>query len=285
MAGATASKLGILELSRLFNDYAEKRGVSLRSLRFSFRGRTLFLSSVGNKTPEELNMIDHDVINVIDKSEPAQEPSRGGPNQMKKKTKSKNSPGPKGRRKSSTPKLREEPVQTLEEFKARHSEMLTDLHEELQPRLKAIRNRLNALGLERQPPKQKKNNKRKGKTKEIADSRILFNPGTVGKAGKSRFIIHVGEVENLYKSTKSCHLGKSGISATLDLHGYSKNQALNTLNKRVPEWMETAMNGEHPWVITVQIICGCGSQVLSEVVQEWIKSKRNVSNAPKICIR
>ena len=39
-----------------FSDYAEKHGVSLRSLRFSYKNKSVFLSSVGNKSPEELNM-------------------------------------------------------------------------------------------------------------------------------------------------------------------------------------------------------------------------------------
>merc|ERR1719401_543679 len=51
-------------LKVLFNDYAKERGDSLRSLRFSYRGKTLFLSSVGNKTPDQLNMKDKDIITV-----------------------------------------------------------------------------------------------------------------------------------------------------------------------------------------------------------------------------
>lgn len=60
-------------LKTLFNGYAEKRGVSLRSLRFSHNGNTL-LSAIGNKTPEECNMCDKDVIQVFDTSA-AQEPN------------------------------------------------------------------------------------------------------------------------------------------------------------------------------------------------------------------
>lgn len=44
------------------------------------------------------------------------------------------------------------------------------------------------------------------------------------------------------------------------------------------------MKGEYPWVITVDIICGGGNQILSETVETWIKSKTNVANAPK-CIQ
>ncbi|KAL9184087.1 hypothetical protein ACHAXT_002173 [Thalassiosira profunda] len=43
-------------LKSVFNDYADRRGASLRTLRFSYGGSTLFLSSAGGKTPEQLGM-------------------------------------------------------------------------------------------------------------------------------------------------------------------------------------------------------------------------------------
>ena len=51
-------------LKILFNSYAEQQGISLRSLRLSHKGKTLFLSSVGNKTPDELYMQNKDRIHV-----------------------------------------------------------------------------------------------------------------------------------------------------------------------------------------------------------------------------
>ena len=63
-----------MTLKALFNEYADKRRISLRSLRFSHAGKTLFLSSAGHKTPEELGMQDQDVIMVHDTSK-AKEPS------------------------------------------------------------------------------------------------------------------------------------------------------------------------------------------------------------------
>ena len=53
-------------LKSLFVDCAEARGSSARSLRFSYEGRALFLSSAKNKTPEQMGMNDHDIITVID---------------------------------------------------------------------------------------------------------------------------------------------------------------------------------------------------------------------------
>jgi len=103
---------------------------------------------------------------------------------------------------------------------------------------------------------------------------------------KSRFVINVGEVQNLYKSTKpSSNRRKASQTAreniTVDLHGLSKADALETLDNLLPEWVEIAMRGEYPWVIPVTIVCGKGGQSLSEVVEDWIKRNEKVANAPQ----
>ena len=53
-------------LKEVFTEYSEKRGVSLRSLRFSSDDKTLFLSQVGKRTLEEIGMTDQNVIVVHD---------------------------------------------------------------------------------------------------------------------------------------------------------------------------------------------------------------------------
>eukprot|EP00956_Cyclotella_meneghiniana_P004726 scaffold5830_cov38-Cyclotella_meneghiniana.AAC.5 len=50
------------QLKTVFNDYAGEYGESLRSLRFSYNGSTLFLSSLGQKTVNDIGMKDSDVI-------------------------------------------------------------------------------------------------------------------------------------------------------------------------------------------------------------------------------
>jgi len=60
-----------------------------------------------------------------------------------------------------------------------------------------------------------------------------------------------------------------------------REEAIVRLNENLEEWVVTAMEGAYPFVITAVIVCGCGSQVLSETVQEWIKSTSQVRNAPK----
>lgn len=102
-----------------------------------------------------------------------------------------------------------------------------------------------------------------------------------GKAGISFYNIQVGEVQNLYKSGKRLHSHNTGMTPTLDLHGYTRDQALVELDKCLINWYETAMRGSYPFVMKVKVISGCGNQILSEAVQEWIKLNKKVSKAPK----
>jgi hypothetical protein len=35
---------------------------------------------------------------------------------------------------------------------------------------------------------------------------------------------------------------------------------------------------EFPWTVRVDIIAGCGNQIIAEVVEKWIRENRNVAN-------
>ena len=144
--------------------------------------------------------------------------------------------------------------------------------------------RLNTLDLERQQPKQKGKSKWKKKATVNADFQFLPNSGVGGKAGKPNFIVQVGEVQNLYKTAKPSVLSSQHrlcSASTLDLHGCTRKEALIKLDESLEVWVDTAMKGSYPFVIPAMIVCGCGNQVLSETVEKWIKSARNVCNAPK----
>jgi hypothetical protein len=152
--------------------------------------------------------------------------------------------------------------------------------------LKELRQKLNDLALDRQCPKNKRISCRK---KDIAESLASFNPnpcGLGGKAGKTSYTVNVGQVENLYISSKrnSIHSRSSSSlrsSSVIDLHGCTQDEAVQRLDSSLSDWMDTAMKGDYPWVMPVQIICGGGNQVLSETVETWIKGNKNVANAPR----
>ncbi|KAL7532226.1 hypothetical protein ACHAXR_004501 [Thalassiosira sp. AJA248-18] len=137
-------------LKVLFNDYADYRGISLRLLRFSYAGKTLFLSSAGHKTPEELSMQDGDVIKVHDTSKPEEQPcddnSSSGQSRCSssKKSNAKKRSNKKARVVNEK-LLQQELIMTIEEHKVQHSKQLTKIHDEAQTQFKQIRQRLNNL--------------------------------------------------------------------------------------------------------------------------------------------
>ena len=114
---------------------------------------------------------------------------------------------------------------------------------------------------------------------------VACNPNTFGlggKAGKSSYTVNVGQVDSLYKSSKrnSVNSKASKQRICFDLHGCTQDQAGERLDEALIDWVDTAMKGQYPWVIPVDIVCGGGNQILSETVETWIKSKTNVANAP-----
>ena len=264
-------------------DYVRNRGVSLKSLRFSYKGKPLFISSLGRQTTfADLGIQDLDeiVVTSITNNNSNKENVVNNPVQLHKgKTKKKKN--------NQTKKVKKQPIQRLEpvkDYKAQHSFAFTKVLEELRPRLKEIRMGLNALDLQCQPKKMK-NTAGKKSSDVVVDHSKLPGSEIGGKAGKSHFVVQVGEVQNLYKTTKASSTSSLIVSQggvpTLDLHGCTKEDAIVKLNESLEVWFEIAMKGSYPFVITAVIICGCGSQVLSETVQDWIKSTSRVRNAPK----
>ena len=249
------------------------------------------MSSAGCKTPEKLGMVDQNVTMVHDTSKP-QESSDGNsssqhtPTSKKNKVKKRSDKKTKGR--SKTPQQHEEPIKTLEEYKVQHSKLLTKIHEEAQAQFKQIRQRLNNLVIERSQPKFK--SKRPHTPNNEPSLPFLvnnpFKEGLGGKAGKSHYAVQVGEVQDLYKTTKSSaivsHCSSYSMLSTLDLHGCTRGEALMKLDESLKVWVDSAMQGSYPFVQQAVIVCGCGNQILSETVQEWIRSNDKVSNAPKV---
>ena len=231
----------------------------------------------------ELGLNDGDEIVIggvesVEKSEESCEDSRiRGKN---KKSKKKNGSKKKKKttpRTASTTTLTEE--QLMEKYKEEHSKAMNPIFEELAPELKMIRNLLNNLILEKAAPKVRRSKKSKKETKYPTPAGLTLLPGDThgGKAGKTVYPVLVGDESNLYKTGKSL----SRASIILDLHGCTQDEALAKLDKSLPIWHDIAMKGEYPWVVPVNIVCGGGAQILSEVVQNWIRTTRQVANRPK----
>jgi len=260
---------------------ADDRHTSIKSLRIKHNERTLFISGIGKKTLLELGIQDYDTIEVTilqttnetTSNEPLKQPSPKGKNK-KRNNKKKHKKSNKKR-----------PVQVAppEDLKGEHSKLLGKVYEEAEPTFKEIRQRLNAMNLERTKPKQRTSPSKITKPVEVVDNPLGDDQLLGGKAGKTQFIIQVGEVSNLYKTIKlsSAGRGRRKEDVMIDLHGLTAEEAVYRLDKHLPDWIETAMKGTYPFVIPVKIVCGGGSQVLAEVVENWIKENDNVANAPK----
>ena len=154
---------------------------------------------------------------------------------------------------------------------------MSRVFEELNPLLKDIRIRLHDLNLHKASPKARKPSSKKKSQSQAASIAMPTEDYVGGKAGKIAYPVMVGEVMNLYKTFK--YSNKNPI--TIDLHGFTKDEALKKLDESLSGWVDTAMGGEYPWVIPVDVICGGGGQILSEAVKDWIRSNRQVANRPK----
>ena len=200
--------------------------------------------------------------------------SQDSPKSHSKKTKTTK----KVKNKCAGKKTRPNAAYVSQDPKEAHSEFLSKVFDEADSTFKAIRRRLNNLSLERTLPKEKV-----AERPVISRPKPVQNPktdGLGGKAGKSSYVIHVGEVNNLYKSSKK---SKARIASAkpqiIDLHGCTREEAVQKLDVSLPIWEKHAMEGCYPFVAPVVIVCGGGNQLLSETVSQWIKENK-VSNAP-----
>jgi DNA-nicking Smr family endonuclease len=272
-------------LKLIIKRFADEHDLPLKKLRFSYKGKNLFLSSLGQKTSQDLGISHLDSIFVHNKDTSDDEATSSSSSDESSKENRRSPPAvvtpslkkfkPFSRKNSHTPCAY---VLQEEQDRRNHSRKLSQLFEEAEPRFKEIRQKLADLSIECQPKGKSRSQKR------IQPSRVqpIDNPCTVGQGGKAGvpfYVVHVGETDNLYK-TRHTHIGRKN-SLSIDLHGYTRAQAIEELDTKLPEWVNTAQRGQYPFVVPVTIICGGGNQILSEAVDDWIKSKDNVANAPK----
>ncbi|KAL7534967.1 hypothetical protein ACHAXR_006182 [Thalassiosira sp. AJA248-18] len=261
--------------------YAADRHTSVKSLRIELNGKRLFLSDIGIKSPAYWGLDDNDVVKIsIMQPLPAEATAQEQP------TKSKRPKGKKNKKCNRKKTIQPKPPEDEEEkLRKLWMDAISRVFVEADPTFRSIRQRLNALNLQRTKPKQKKNQTLAEPVEEPVNHHT--EGGLCGKAGKSRFIIQVGEVSNLYKTTKPSAMHSHSSEQVrsddimIDLHGLTKDEATTKLDKCLPEWVAIAMNGSYPWVIPVKIVCGGGSQIIAEAVENWIKQNDNVANAPK----
>jgi len=245
----------------------------------------LFVSSAGKKTPQQLGICYYDNILVSlrmdTSSEKLEEESKP---QINKGNESKNR---RNKSKRSNRGGHSQPVHVEDEedgLREQHSKAISRVFEEAEDKFRKIRQKINALSLKRTMPKKRGNKPEKCGSATLAPRSNSSLQGLSGKAGKSQFVVHVGEVANLYKTTKPAAFQSSSLTRRdimIDLHGLTREEALSTLNESLLGWIDIAMKGGYPWVVPVTIVCGGGNQMLAETVKNWIKQNNKVANVPK----
>jgi len=281
-----------LTLKSLFKQYAEDRGLNLRQLRFSFQGRTLFLSAVGNKTPQDLGIKNLDLIFVTNQaaasdssssSDESKNSSRSCPAKLpssKKRFNRRNSKKMSKRATWAGPEINQD-----ERYKLMHSRNLGRALNEASLQFMKIRQKLAAMNLECTPPKAKSASRRKSNgPAELCPLPTVTNSNEGGKAGVPFYPVHVGPPDNLY-NTRHVFSPAGQQPVAVDLHGLTRTEAISELDSRLPKWYESAMRSEYPFILKVTIVCGGGNQIISEAVDQWIKTKEVVSKAPKFSRR
>jgi len=166
--------------------YAEDRDISVKSLRVKYKDKTLFISSIGKKTPLDLGIKEDDILEITI-MQLQTETTKEQPKQSSPKGKNKKNNNKKKHKKSN----KKRPVQIAppEDLKGEHSKLLGKIHEEADPTFKEIRQRLNAMNLERTKPKQRTSpSKTTAKPKEVVDNPLDDGQLLGGKAGKTQFI-------------------------------------------------------------------------------------------------
>lgn len=279
----------------LFERYASLMKTKIKFVRFKYKERPLFLSNVKNKSASDLGMQHNDVIyarhitdTILETSKSSKAHTASEKRSQCKVRTPKRGTKARGKNRASPKKLPYHDIDNEKKWKRLHSRAISCVFEEAATIFKEIRQKLDALNLERTKPKSKRNSIKNN----VTTAKPIDNPsneGLGGKAGKTHYAIHVGEVSNLYKSSKKRskqrkHKARRNVTSaniTVDLHGMTVVEAESKLNECLPVWMKIAMHGSYPFVTRVTIICGAGSQILSEVVENWIKQNEKVSNAPK----
>lgn len=244
-------------------------------------GKTLFISSNGNSTLAELNITDRSFVTVAEVTPPP--PVTAQPKKVKNSSTKKS--GKKTYKKKGGKKQKKQRQSncsynnnTLETHKVEHSRKMSLVFEEVETSFKEIRQRLSNLSIKKTP---KKSAVPKKTSHDVKLELASVDKGIGGKAGKTIFPLLVGRAENLYLSAKKKNQRCNLRTIPCDLHAFSKEEALEKLSSSLPVWFETAMMGEHPFVIKVDVICGGGNQVLAEVVERWIRQNKQVANRPK----
>eukprot|EP00578_Thalassiosira_sp_NH16_P006686 CAMPEP_0181111228 /NCGR_PEP_ID=MMETSP1071-20121207/19159_1 /TAXON_ID=35127 /ORGANISM="Thalassiosira sp., Strain NH16" /LENGTH=436 /DNA_ID=CAMNT_0023195099 /DNA_START=1396 /DNA_END=2707 /DNA_ORIENTATION=+ len=238
-------------LRELIEFYKSMKNKPKSVFRVKYMGKTMFLSSSGITSLHQLKITHRSFITVVEVKPPSQ--STNAPVAKKDKQVSTKNIGNKSTKKGgkkSKKKRREGnnyENKGHDHFKVEHSKRMSLVFEEVDATFKDIRTRLGSLVLKNMRPKDK--DKSALRKRDSSGIKLDLPPeGVGGKAGKVLFPLLVGEVENLYVSTKKGN--KQNLrTLSVDLHGCSGEDAIKMLDRKLASWVNTAHMGVHPFLI------------------------------------
>jgi len=301
-----------IPLKQCLQTYAEKLGggCSLSKIQFATRDestgtcRSIFVSEMGKKNFNELGWTDQrdgfGRIVIVAKRIPdptlvaaSTKGAKDGVAARCQASRSKKTRKKKKKCNSSSQQKRggkneESEGKMLVRFRIEHSHLLTELFDEAAKTFKEIRTSLNNDNLQQRSPKVR-GAARKAAAPFCDESGYFGAVG--GKAGVTRYVVRVGEIAHLYKTSKPSvarrarssnpsSSSSSRLRSSIDLHGLTRDDAVATLDACLPRWLDDANSGVSPWVTTVEIVTGSGNQILSEAVRQWIHGNDQVARAP-----
>lgn len=264
----------------LFILLAHEANIDSQYVRITHKDRPMFLSTCANQKVEDLGICDGDVMTYLN----TQQSLRAASQDVKLDSPKTTRKSGKAVKKATTGNMKKrhssnvQPSYNLgEKAKELHSKLLSQLFEEAEPVFREIRKTLNDLNIQRSNKNDKKRTTSKSQVNNPSDVGVGNAPGQI------MFPIVVGNVDDLYKSSKrSSGRTKNGARRlSIDLHGCTTDEALRKLDESLPRWIDSAMMGSHPFVKAVDIITGGGKQIISEAVEFWIKSNIQVARRPK----
>lgn len=286
-------------LKQYLRQYAEDLSASVSRMQFAVTDeetgerKSIFASEMGRKTTEELRWTGERVVvfvkHIQNSETTAEESNTNIPSQganRKNRRRAKRSNKAKNQKKKQHAKKVESEEQKFEKCRLLHSRQISEVFAEASIQLTAIRRALDATNLERTLPKvrDRQSSKKVGKNDASVMSFCDFSGSVGGKAGIPRYMVRIGEIAHLYKTSKPIALRRGGAESrrrsSIDLHGLTRKEAIDALDEKLPSWVEDANTGGCPWVTTVEIVVGGGNQVLSEAVRQWIRRNDRVARAP-----
>lgn len=185
-------------------------GCDKKYFRVVHNSKSLFLSSSRKTTLLDLGFHDGDTVEIggvgrAKEDRPRESLEKAAKTEHPSHKTNKNAKGPKTKNRSGRTPSAPSGQNLAAQHKQEHSKSMNPVLEELSPKLKRIRNRLQSLTIRKTAPKVRCHETKAVNTTRAAPIFLFADESNVKKAGKAAYAILVGEVSNHHKTSKLPH--------------------------------------------------------------------------------